>query len=117
MTTPRLMAGIIANAFVSMLLVTSLPAYAQQNGGVIAEDGYFEAIEKVAQGVWLIRQEKPFHIQPIGNVTVIEQHEGLILVDSGGSPGSGRRIAKLVQTVSPKPVKTVLSPTGMVTIC
>ena len=76
--------------------------------GPIPSDGYFEISEKVADGVWVIRQAEPFHLQPIGNVVVIEQADGLVLVDSGGSPGSGRRIAGLIRGLSPKPVKAVV---------
>ena len=72
-----------------------------------AQDGYFQRIERVADGVWLIAQPQPFHIQPIGNVVVIEQDDGLVLIDSGGSPGAGRRIVELVRGVSAKPVKAV----------
>ena len=91
------------------LLSASASAVAQAvPGGPVASDGYFEVIEPLAKGVWLIRQGKPFHVQPIGNVTVVEQSDGLVMVDAGGSPGSGRRIVGLVKSVSSKPVKAVI---------
>jgi glyoxylase-like metal-dependent hydrolase (beta-lactamase superfamily II) len=71
------------------------------------QDGYFQTIARVVDGVWLIAQPQPFHVQPIGNVVVIEQSDGLVLVDGGGSPGAGRRIVELVRSVSEKPVKAV----------
>jgi glyoxylase-like metal-dependent hydrolase (beta-lactamase superfamily II) len=71
------------------------------------DDGYFQQITRVGDGLWLIAQPQPFHIQPIGNVVVIEQSDGLVLLDSGGSPGAGRRIVELLATVSEKPVKAV----------
>ncbi|MBX7249602.1 MAG: MBL fold metallo-hydrolase [Caulobacteraceae bacterium] len=71
-------------------------------------DGYYETIESVAPGVWTIRQASSFHLQPIGNVTVIDQADGLVLVDGGGSPGSARRIAALIRSVSRKPVKALV---------
>ena len=70
-------------------------------------DGYFQTITSVVDGVWLIAQPQPFHVQPIGNVVVIEQSDGLVLIDGGGSPGAGRRIVELVRSVSGKPVKAV----------
>lgn len=73
----------------------------------LPNDGVFEVAEALAPGVWSIRQAQPFHVQPVGNVTVIEQAAGLVLVDSGGSPGSGRRIADLVAGLSPKPVTAI----------
>lgn len=75
----------------------------------LADDGYFEIWEDLAPGVALIRQARPFHLQPIGNVTVIQQSDGLVLVDSGGSPGSGRRIVALIRENRPgRPVKAVI---------
>ncbi|MDO1560350.1 MBL fold metallo-hydrolase [Brevundimonas sp. 2R-24] len=71
------------------------------------EDGYFQVPEQVTEGVWLLRQPR-FQVQPIGNVAVIEQADGLVLVDSGGSPGAGRRIVDMVREISPKPVKAVV---------
>ena len=84
------------------------PPYVPPADGPVEADGYYEIIESVAPGVWVVRQAKPFHLQPIGNVTVIEQSDGLVLVDGGGSPGSARRIAALVATVSAKPVKALI---------
>lgn len=71
------------------------------------EDGYFQETVKIAPGVWLLAQPH-FQVQPIGNVTIIEQSNGLVLVDAGGSPGSGRRIVAAVRSVSPKSVKAVI---------
>lgn len=71
-------------------------------------EGYFERVDTVAAGVWVIRQNRAFHLQPVGNVTVIEQADGLVMVDGGGSPGSGARIADLVAGSSPKPVKALV---------
>lgn len=77
--------------------------------GPLPEDGYYEVIETLhSTRLWSIRQGKPFHLQPIGNVTVIDQADGLVVVDAGGSPGSGRRIVSLIQGVSRKPVKAIV---------
>lgn len=72
-----------------------------------AADGYFQETVKVAPGVWLLMEPK-FVPQPIGNVTVIEQTDGLVLIDAGGSPGSARRIVQAIKSVSAKPVKAVV---------
>jgi len=84
-----------------------LSAFAQAPSLPTKQDGYFQTISRVDDGVWLIAQPQPFHVQPIGNVVVIEQSDGLVLVDGGGSPGAGRRIVELVRSVSAKPVKAV----------
>ncbi len=39
---------------------------------------------------------------------MIEQKDGLVLVDAGGSPGAGRRIVDMVRSLSSKPVKAVI---------
>lgn len=72
-----------------------------------ADLGYLQRTQSVAPHVWLLA-EPSFQVQPIGNVTVIEQADGLVLVDAGGSPGAGRRIVAMVRSLSPKPVKTVV---------
>lgn len=100
-------ARLAAAAIGALISFLSVPANAQSDGP-LPEDGYYEVVEPIEPGVWLIRQEKPFHLQPIGNVVVIEQSDGLVLVDSGGSPGSGRRIVGLIRSVSAKPVKAVV---------
>ena len=71
------------------------------------DDGYFQKTTKVAPGVWTLAEPR-FQVQPIGNVTVIEQSDGLVLVDAGGSPGSARRITAEIRRLSRKPVKAVI---------
>jgi glyoxylase-like metal-dependent hydrolase (beta-lactamase superfamily II) len=75
--------------------------------GDAADTGYLQQIAAVAPGVWVLAEPK-FQLQPIGNVTVIEQTDGLVLVDAGGSAGSGQRIVQLVRQVSRKPVKAII---------
>ena len=70
-------------------------------------DGYFQEPVSLAPGVWVLMEPR-FQVQPIGNVTVIEQSDGLVLIDAGGSPGAGRRIAAMVKALSPKPVKAIV---------
>ena len=61
----------------------------------------------MADHVWVLAEPR-FQVQPIGNVTVIEQSDGLVLVDAGGSPGAGRRIVEMVRSISRKPVKAII---------
>lgn len=72
-----------------------------------AEDGYFAEVRHLAPGVWIFMQPR-FQIQPAGNVTVVEQADGLVLVDTGGSPGAARRIIREIRKISDKPVKAVV---------
>lgn len=96
-----------------ILLFAALALAAPVGAGAVepraaAAAGHLQVLEPIAPRVWLIRQAEPFQLQPVGNVTLIERADGLVLVDSGGSPGSGRRVVDLVRSVSSKPVNAVL---------
>lgn len=43
-----------------------------------------------------------------GNVAVLEQGDGLVVIDGGGSTDEGRRAVRFIRSVSDKPVKTVV---------
>jgi glyoxylase-like metal-dependent hydrolase (beta-lactamase superfamily II) len=43
-----------------------------------------------------------------GNVVVIEQTDGLVVVDAGGSPPSGEAVVGEIRKLSPKPVKALI---------
>ena len=60
------------------------------------------------RGVHVLRQAVPNFAGVIGNVTVIEQSDGLVLIDSGASHGSGQRVVELVRSISSRPVKAVV---------
>jgi glyoxylase-like metal-dependent hydrolase (beta-lactamase superfamily II) len=108
MTLQATRRGLIVGAGAAMA-APGLGLAAAPDDGPLPEDGYYEIIEpQNSDRLWLIRQAKPFHLQPIGNVTVIDQADGLVMVDCGGSPGSGRRIVNLIRSVSAKPVKAVI---------
>jgi len=70
--------------------------------------GYFQQPYRIADHVHLLRQGAGFHVEVIGNVTVVEQTDGLVLIDAGGSPGAGRRVVELVHGISAKPVKAIV---------
>jgi glyoxylase-like metal-dependent hydrolase (beta-lactamase superfamily II) len=69
--------------------------------------GRLMAPERVTDRVWVMRQPDRLWAAVIGNVTIIEQENGLVLVDSGGSIPDGRDIVKAVAALSPKPIKAV----------
>ncbi len=69
---------------------------------------YLQVAERVASGVHVLRQAAPNFAGVIGNVTVIEQSDGLVLIDSGASHGSGQRVVELVRSISSRPVKAVV---------
>lgn len=87
--------------FAIAILAIARPSWAEPPPGAL------QTIERVAPGVWSIHQRQPFQLQPVGNVEVIEQSRGLVLIDGGASPGSARRIAQLIKSVSSKPVTAI----------
>jgi|GEM_PF-754060 len=101
---------------VCCFLVLSIPCTAQtqtavstaQSPSALADDGYFQHAYAVADHVHILRQGPGLHVQAAGNVTVVEQADGLVLIDAGGTPGAGRRVVKLVREISPKPVKAIV---------
>lgn len=70
-------------------------------------DGRLMPPEKVAEHVWVMRQPDRLWAAVIGNVTIVEQSDGLVLIDSGGSIADGRDVVAGVKSLTAKPVKAV----------
>lgn len=85
-------------------------AAGQDRTAALLERGriYVQVAERVAPRVHVLRQREPNFAGVVGNTTVVEQSDGLVLVDAGASHGSGERIVQLVRAISPKPVKAVV---------
>ena len=64
-------------------------------------------VSQLAPGVHLLSTPAEYRGNYIGNVTVIEQRDGFVVIDSGGAAADGRRIAAFVKARSAKPVKAV----------
>jgi glyoxylase-like metal-dependent hydrolase (beta-lactamase superfamily II) len=100
-------------SFSRPLLALSLPLFlaaAAPGPAIPAETAhdYLQISAPIAQGVHVLRQSAPNFAGVIGNVTVIEQSDGLVLIDSGASHGNGERVVEMVRAISSKPVKTVV---------
>ena len=70
-------------------------------------DGRLMPPEKVADYVWVMRQPDRLWAAVIGNVTIVEQSDGVVLIDSGGSIADGRDVVAGVKGLTAKPVKAV----------
>ena len=70
-------------------------------------DGRLMPPEQVADNVWVMRQPDRLWAAVIGNVTLVEQSDGVVLIDSGGNVPDGREIAAAVAQLTPKPVKAI----------
>lgn len=91
----------------ALALALLAPGAANAAEPPVPPPGYVQELRPVADGVWVLAQPA-FHVQPAGNVTVIEQADGFVLVDAGGSPGAARRVVEQVKTLGSKPVKAVI---------
>lgn len=71
-------------------------------------DGYAHVLHRLAPGMHVLAQREPFHVQPLGNVALIEQSDGFVVVDTGGTPAAGRRVVEAVRNLGPAPVKVIV---------
>jgi len=72
-----------------------------------ASDGRLMPPERVADHVWVMRQPDRLWAVVIGNVLIVEQADGVVLLDSGGSIADGRDVVAAVATLTSKPIKAV----------
>jgi glyoxylase-like metal-dependent hydrolase (beta-lactamase superfamily II) len=93
-----------ACAPVAAPIVAPFPADAR----VSPEDGYLYEAVAIAPRVHAFMSREPFQVQPLGNVTAIEQSDGFVLVDSGGSPAAAERIVAFLGEIADKPVKAIV---------
>jgi glyoxylase-like metal-dependent hydrolase (beta-lactamase superfamily II) len=83
------------------LLAGMLPAAAES-------DGFARQTREIAPHVHLVYRPVAINAPYEGNSVVIEQSDGLVVVDAGGSPPSGRHIVEAIKAFSAKPVKMLI---------
>ncbi len=66
------------------------------------------APEPVTEHVWVMRQPDRLWAAVIGNVEIVEQSDGVVLVDSGGTIADGEDVVAAVARLTPKPIKAVI---------
>src|SRR6476659_1653354 len=64
--------------------------------------------EAVTDHVWVMRQPDRLWAAVIGNVEIVEQSDGVVLVDSGGTISDGEDVVAAVAKLTPKPIKAVI---------
>jgi glyoxylase-like metal-dependent hydrolase (beta-lactamase superfamily II) len=96
-------------------LIAALPAIAAlacttppPEGQTQQVDGFVQIVEPVARGVHVMRQAEVNFAGVVGNVTIIEQDDNIVLVDTGSSYGDGGRVVREVRRLSNKPVSAVI---------
>jgi glyoxylase-like metal-dependent hydrolase (beta-lactamase superfamily II) len=63
---------------------------------------------EISREIHLLATPQDYYGPAIGNVSIIEQNDGFVLVDSGLSAGNGRAIVNYIRARSQKPVKAVV---------
>lgn len=66
------------------------------------------AAREIAPGIHLLAAPADYVGPAFSNVSIIEQSDGFVLVDSGGTIAHGRAITAFIRSTSRKPVKAVL---------
>ena len=75
-------------------------------GAAQPELGIFQARE-IAPGIHLLGTPADYSGPAVGNMTIVEQKDGLVVLDSGATIGHGRTLVAYIRSISPKPVKLV----------
>ncbi|MDQ2768296.1 MAG: MBL fold metallo-hydrolase, partial [Gemmatimonadota bacterium] len=87
---------------------TSTADYSADMSVPEAERQMKEMAIDVAPHVYAFHAPLPYGPAPLANETLIEQSDGLVLIDAGKTRGAGERIVALIKSISAKPVKAVI---------
>lgn len=74
----------------------------------LAADGFVRQTAPVTAHVHLVYRPVATNAPYEGNVEVIEQSDGLVVVDAGGSPPAGEYVVAEIRKISAKPVKVLI---------
>jgi glyoxylase-like metal-dependent hydrolase (beta-lactamase superfamily II) len=102
--------ALISSLLLAALVTSAGPAGAVQSAPVpqSAEALAPFTARQLAPGVHLLATPPDYLGPVIGNVTLIEQSDGIVLIDSGLTAADGRRVAGFVRSITGKPVKVVV---------
>jgi glyoxylase-like metal-dependent hydrolase (beta-lactamase superfamily II) len=90
----------IAPAAILVAVSASVPAEPLDVAPFVAHE--------ITATVHLLSTPDDYYGPAIGNVVLIEQRDGFVLVDSGLNAGNGRAVVRYAQSLSPKPIKAVM---------
>lgn len=98
-----LLAALIAGAAVPTTVVAQTPAQA-----VNESDRYGPWVAStIKPGVHLLAAAPDWFGPVVGNVTLIEQSDGLVAIDSGLTAANGRELLRFARSLTSKPIKAV----------
>ena len=92
----------------ALLFLCVSVAVAPSTAGVPAVDVRPFTAREVVPQVHLLATPQDYYGPAIGNVSIVEQEDGFVLVDSGLTAGNGRTIVNYLRARSQKPVKALV---------
>jgi glyoxylase-like metal-dependent hydrolase (beta-lactamase superfamily II) len=88
------------------LATTGMSAFAQSP--TTAPDISPFVAQEISPKVHLLSMPDQWYAQLAGNVILIEQSDGFVVVDSGGNAGNGRAVVRYARSLANKPIKAVM---------
>jgi glyoxylase-like metal-dependent hydrolase (beta-lactamase superfamily II) len=98
-------------AAMALALTTAGRTYAQPRSPIAlpsAARAMMERVVQVAPHVYAFHAPLSSGPVPLANEMLIEQSDGLVLVDAGKTRGAGQRLVALIRSVSRRPLKAVI---------
>ena len=89
------------------VISSTVPATAAQTAAAQQVDVWPWAAMEVHPKVHLLATPEDYFGPVVGNVILIEQNDGFVVVDSGLTAGNGRTVVEYARSLSPKPIKAV----------
>ena len=96
----------LALVLAAIFLLPAMPA-ASQDSAAASPYAPFTA-RQIAPGIHLLATPPEFLGPAISNVTIVEQFDGMVVIDSGGSVAHGRAIVAFLRSITTKPVKALV---------
>ncbi len=94
-------------ASLALLLTTSAQLEAQSAPAIQVDVAPFIA-QQVDPRVHLLTTPEDWYAAAIGNVILIEQSDGFVVVDSGFNAANGRAVVRYAKSLADKPIKAVM---------
>jgi glyoxylase-like metal-dependent hydrolase (beta-lactamase superfamily II) len=92
---------VMTRMLVLALLLAAFPAQAQPALGPFTA-------RQLAPGIHLLATPPSYRGPVIGNVTIVEQASGVVVIDSGGAAADGRRIVAFVRSLTARPIRALV---------
>lgn len=93
-------------SIVFALLIATVTVMAGKGAAVESNPLAYAVIELDARV--RVLSQPDFHVQPRGNVTIVSQSDGFVLIDSGGSPAAADEVIAAVQAMGDAPVTAIV---------